>query len=81
MNFARCVVLFKDNLAQTKANKNPELKISAVNSHREETEHDSKKSKVEDRYYTMKEYHNLTPDQKKELNDLHDARGHNLKKA
>ena len=29
----------------------------------------------------MKEYHNLTPDQKKELKDLCDARGHNPKKA
>ena len=29
----------------------------------------------------MKEYRNLTPDQKKELKDLRDARGHNLKRA
>ena len=47
-DFAQCVVLFKDYLAQTKANKNPELNISAVNSHREWTEHDPKKCKVED---------------------------------
>ena len=31
----------------------------------------TKKHKVEDRYYTMKEYHNLTLDKKKELNDIH----------
>ena len=31
-DFARCVVLFRDYLAQTKANKNPELNVSAVNS-------------------------------------------------
>ena len=47
-DFAQCVVLFRDNLAQTKANKNPELNILAVNSHREWTEHDPKKCKVED---------------------------------
>ena len=29
----------------------------------------------------MKEYHNLTLDQKKELKDLHGAHGHNPKKA
>ena len=29
----------------------------------------------------MKEYRNLTPDQKIQLKDLHDARGHNPKKA
>ena len=79
--FARCIVLFKDYLAQTKANKNPELNISAVNFHREGTECDSKKCKVEDQFYTMKEYCNLTPDQKKELKDLRDARGHNPKKT
>ena len=32
-DFARCIVLFKDYLTQTKENKNPELNISAVNSH------------------------------------------------
>ena len=80
-DFARSIVLFKDYLAQTKANKNLELNISAVNSHREGTEHDSKKRKVEDRYYAMKEYRSLTLGQKKELKDLHDARDHNQKKA
>ena len=80
-DFAQCVVLFKDYLAQTKANKNPELNVSAVNSQREGTECDPKKCKVEDRYYTMKEYHNLTPDQKKEPKDLRDACGHNPKRT
>ena len=67
-------------LAQTKANKNPELNVSAANSQREGTERDPKKRKVEDRYYTTKEYHNLTLDQKKELKDLRDAHGHSPKK-
>ena len=80
-DYARCIVLFKDYLAQTKADKNPELNISVVNSQQEGTERDPEKHKVEDQYYTMKEYHNLTPDQKKELKDLHDARGHNAKRA
>ena len=61
--------------------KNPELTISVANSHQEGTEHDSKKCKVEHRYYTMKEYHNLTLDQKIKLKDLHHARVHNPKKA
>ena len=80
-DFARCIVLFKDYLAHTKANKNLELNVSAVNSQREGIECDPKKCKVEDQYYTTKEYHSLTPDQKKELEDLHDAHGHNLKRA
>ena len=79
-DFAPCAILFKDNLAQTKE-KNPELNISAANSHQEGTEHDYKKCKDEHRYYTMNEYHNLTLDQKIELKDLHDARVHNPKKA
>ena len=78
---AQCIVLFKDYLAQTKANKNPELNLLAVNSQQEGTEHDPKKCKVEDQYYTMKQYCNLTPDQKKELKDLCDAHGHNPKRA
>ena len=80
-DFARYIVLLKDYLAQTKANKNPEFNVSAVNSQQEGTEHNPKKRKIEDRYYTTKEYRNLTPDQKKELKDLRDARGHNPKRA
>ena len=74
---ARC----KDSLAQTKANKNPELNVSAVNSQREGTECDPKKCKDEDQYFTIKEYCNLTPDQKKELKDLCDACRHDSKRA
>ena len=80
-DFARCFVLFKAYLAQTKANKNPELNVSAMNFQREGTECDPKKCKVEDRNYTTKEYCSLTLDQKKELKDLHDACGHNPKRA
>ena len=47
-DLARCIVLLKDYLAQTKANKNPELNISAVNSQHKGTEHDPKKCKIED---------------------------------
>ena len=80
-DFAQCIVLFKDYLAQTKANKNPKLNISVVNSHQEGTECDHKKHKVEDLYYTTKEYCNLIPDGKKEFKDLRDACGHNPKRA
>ena len=31
-DFAQCIVIFKDELAQINANKNPELNVSAVNS-------------------------------------------------
>ena len=71
----------KITLLRPRQNKNKELNISAVNSYREGTECDSKKCKVEDRYYSTKEYRNLTPDQKKELQDLSDAHGQNPKKA
>ena len=70
-DFAKCVVLFKDYIMQTKVNKPQELNISSTIT---KTEIEQKKRKpqgrVEDRYYTNQEYKALSNEQKKELKDL-----------
>ena len=56
-DFAKCVVLFKDYIMQTKVNKAQELNISSTTT---KTEIEQKKrrpqGRVEDRYYTSHEY-------------------------
>ena len=56
-DFAKCVVLFKDYIMQTKVNKAQELNISSTTT---KTESEQKKrrpqGRVEDRYYTSQEY-------------------------
>ena len=56
-DFAKCVVLFKDSIMQTKVNKPQELNISSATT---KTETEQKKrnpqGRVEDRYYTIQEY-------------------------
>ena len=70
-DFAQCVVLFKDCIAQTKANKNPELNISALGTRKEKgKQKGASDGQVEDQYYTSKEYHALSPEQKKKLKEM-----------
>ena len=80
-DFAKCVVLFKNYIMQTKVNKPQELNISSTTT---KTEIEQKKGKlhgrVEDRYYTIQEYEGLSNEQKKELKDLRANRGHNPKR-
>ena len=70
-DFAKCVVLFKDYIMQSKVNKPQELNISSTATN---TETEQKKRKpqrrVENRYYTIQEYKTLSNEQKKELKDL-----------
>ena len=80
-DFAKCVILFKDYIMQTKVNKPQELNISTTTT---KTEVEQRKKKpqrrVEDRYYTIQEYMSLSNEQKKELKDLRAQRGHNPKR-
>ena len=79
-DFSRCVVLYKDYIAQSNANRNPDLNISAVRIEREGSKDNKRKVVtgvvVEDRYYTTKEYHALSNEQKLRLKEMHGARGH-----
>ena len=79
-DFSRCIVLYKDYIAQNNANRNPDLNISAVRIEREGGKDNKRKAAagvvVEDRYYTTKEYQALSNEQKLKLMELHGARGH-----
>ena len=65
-DFAYCIVLFTDYIAQTKVSKNLELNISALGTQKEKkVQLDDQKCKaVEDQYYMANEYHLLIPKQK-----------------
>ena len=80
-DFAKCVVLFKDYIMQTKVNKPQELNIS-LTATKTETEQKKRKhqGRVEERSYTIQEYNALSNEQKKELKDLQAYRGHNPKR-
>ena len=71
-DFEGAVRTYKDYITQKGLDNKDVRNISAV--HRESTK--SKPSKIEDRYYSAKEYKTLTPDQRMELKRLRDARGH-----
>ena len=79
-DFAKCVVVFKNYIIQTKFNRPHELNISSISI---KAEIDQKKRKnqgrVEDRYYTIQDYKALSYEQMKELKDLRANRGHNPK--
>ena len=79
-DFSRCVVLYKDYIAQNNANRNPDLNISAVQIEREGGKYNKHKAAagvaVEDRYYMTKEYRALSNKQKLRLKELRGARGH-----
>ena len=70
-DFAKCVVLFKDFIMQSKVDKPQELNISSTTT-KTEIEQNKRKpqGRVEDRYYTIQEYKTLSNEQKKELKDL-----------
>ena len=57
-DFSQCVTLNKDYIVQTNMNKNPEVNISAMVTTDKDT--GDRKHKVEDPYYTTKEYHALS---------------------
>ena len=80
-DFAKCVVLFKDYIMQTKVSQPQELNISSTTT---KTEIEQKKRKpqgrVEDRYYTIQEDKALSNEQKRELKGLRANRGHNHKR-
>ena len=76
-DFSRCMVLYKDYIKQNKANKNPDLNISAVWIECEGSKDNKRKGvTVEDRYYMTKEYCALSNDQKLKLKEIHEAKGH-----
>ena len=70
-DLAKCVVLFKTYIMQTKVNKPQELNISSTATKTEiEQEKRKPQQRAEDRYYTIQEYKALSNEEKKELKDL-----------
>ena len=79
-DFSRCVVLYKDYIAQNIANRNPYLNLLAVRIEREGGKDNKRNAAmgvvVEDRYDMTKEYWALSNEQKLRLNELHGGKGH-----